>query len=314
MLEPPDISVIVVNWNTRLLLAQCLASIEDDALARPGLRVEMLVVDNASTDGSPAMVRQEFPHAWLWINEENRGFAAANNLALAQAGGRLVFLLNSDAYLVPGALGAVADFMATHPEATVVGTRVLNPDGTVQASCFCFPNLWDVCCEMFFLSAIFPENPFFNRRGLGGFDRLSVREVDWVSGAAMGIRREWIQKVGALDEGYFMNAEELDWCRRTRQAGGRVFFFPGAEVVHHGGASSASARAMILPRAFASRFRYYQRFHGLAYAWTVRGITALGMGLRLVAQSLLVVTRRGKSDQARENWHAYWNVLLATLR
>ena len=305
----PEVSVVVVNWNTRDLLRECLASV---VAQMREVGVELLVVDNASTDGSAEMVRQEFPQARLWVNQANRGFAAANNQALAQAQGRVVFLLNSDAYLKPGALRPLVDHMEAHPEAAVVGIRVLNPDGTTQVSCFRFPTLWDVFCEMFFLTTLFPNSPLFNRRGMGGFDRRTFREVDWVLGAAMAVRREWVERVGGLDEGYFMYAEELDWCRRIREAGGQVVFFPGAEAVHHGGVSRKRARETILPRAFASRFRYYERHHGRGYALAVRGITVLGMGLRLIAQGFVALGRR--DDRERETWRAYWGVFREAVR
>ncbi|MBC7224061.1 MAG: glycosyltransferase family 2 protein, partial [Anaerolineae bacterium] len=298
-----DFSVIVVNWNTRDLLRECLASV----VAQVGeVALELLVVDNASTDGSAQMVPQEFPQARLWENAENRGFAAANNQAIAQARGRYLFLLNSDAALRPGALRALAGFLDAHPEAAVAGPLVLNPDGTVQASCFRFPTAWDVFCEMSFLTALFPRSPFFNRRGMGGFDRRTVREVDWVLGAAMAVRREWAERVGGLDEGYFMYVEEMDWCRRIREAGGRVFFFPRAEVVHHGGVSRARAKAAILPRAFASRFRYYERFHGRGYARLVRALTLAGLLPRMAVAGLLGYL--GRDPDWREAFRAYAGV------
>jgi len=303
-MSQPDVSVIVVNWNTRDLLRECLASV----VAQMGeVALELLVVDNASTDGSAEMVRQEFPQARLWVNAENRGFAAANNQAIAQAQGRYLFLLNSDAYLWPGALQALRDFLDAHPEAAVVGPKVLNPDGTTQPSCFRFPTAWDVFCEMAFLSALFPGSPLFNRRGMGGFDRRTVREVDWVLGAAMAVRREWAERVGGLDEGYFVYAEELDWCRRIRGAGGRIFFFPGAEVVHYGGVSKARARAAILPRAFAGRFRYYERHHGRGYARLVRALTVGGILPRMAVAALLGYA--GGRPSWREACRAYWGVL-----
>ncbi|MGC8839620.1 MAG: glycosyltransferase family 2 protein [Anaerolineae bacterium] len=301
------VCAVIVTHNRKELLRECLQAVLSQT--RPPDHV--LVVDNASTDGSAAMVRREFPQARLWENEENRGFAAANNQAIAQAQGRCLFLLNSDAFLRPGALRALLEFMDAHPEAAVVGPRVLNPDGTVQPSCFRFPTAWDVFCEMAFLSALFPGSPLFNRRGMGGVDRRTVWEVDWVLGAAMAVRREWAERVGGLDEGYFIYAEELDWCRRIREAGGRVFFFPGAEVVHYGGVSKARAREAILPRAFASRFRYYERFHGRGYARIVRALTALGMVLRLVA---LGPAALGRDFGARDAWRAYRGVLRESLR
>jgi len=293
----PEVSVVVVNWNTRELLRECLTSV---VAQMAEVDLELLVVDNASADGSAELVEQGFPQARLWVNPENRGFAAANNQALAQARGRIAFLLNSDAYLKPGALRTLVDYMDAHPEAAVVGMRVLNPDGTTQPSCFRFPTLWDVFCEMSFLTTLFPQSLLFNRRGMGGFDRRTLREVDWVLGAAMAVRREWVERVGGLDEGYFMYVEEMDWCRRIREVGGKVVFFPGAEAVHHGGVSKARARAMILPRAFASRFRYYELFHGKGYARAIRGLTLAGMLPRMAASGL-----RGWLSRAPEQLEAF---------
>ncbi|NLE76178.1 MAG: glycosyltransferase family 2 protein [Chloroflexi bacterium] len=300
MPRQPDISVLVVNWNTADLLPQCLSSVVHQAHE---VDLELVVVDNASTDGSADLVQRQFPQAHLVANRHNRGFAAANNQAMAQAHGRIFFLLNSDAYLRPGALRALRDFMDEHPEAAVVGAKVLNPDGSLQPSCFRFPTAWDVFCEMFFLTALFPQSPVFNRRGLGGFDRRTTRPVDWVLGAAMAVRAEWAAGSGGLDEGYFIYVEEMDWCRRIGQAGGPVVFFPGAEVVHHGGVSRGRARAVILPRAFASRFRYYQRFHGPGYARLVRGLTLAGMIPRWAVSALAAAW--GGAPPQREAQQAY---------
>ena len=170
-----DISVIVVSWNTRELLRECLQSIVDE----PGVRVvagapdavaatdvltaEIIVVDNASADGSAAMVQAEFPQVRLMANQHNAGFAAANNQAIAQARGQVLFLLNPDAYLLPGALTGLTRFLAAHPEAAVAGPNVLKPDGDWQAASFRFATLWDLLCEALFLSVLWPRSPLFAR-------------------------------------------------------------------------------------------------------------------------------------------------------
>ena len=233
----PIFSVIVVNWNTRDYLQECLQSILDE----PGIRIlsdeppniparrtetnlpvyqstllpiEIIVVDNASTDESVAMMHSRFPQVRLIVNEQNLGFAAANNQAIDQARGRVLFLLNPDAYLRRGALTGLARFLQEHPEAAAAGPNVLNPDGTCQAAVFRFPTLWDLFCEAVFLSVLWPHSRLFARKELGGFDRDAVRQVDWIQGCALAIRREVWEAVGPFDEGYWMYVEELDWCRR----------------------------------------------------------------------------------------------------
>lgn len=319
-----DFSVIVVSWNTRELLRQCLQSIVNE----PGVQIvaaeaaqwspdpscqvtaEIVVVDNASDDGSAQMVQSGFPQARLIANRRNAGFAAANNQAIAQARGRVLFLLNPDAYLVPGALLGLAHFLRQLPEAAVAGPNVLNPDGSWQAAAFRFATLWDLLCEALFLSVLWPRSPLFARKELGGFQRDAVREVDWVQGCALAVRREVWDAVGPFDEGYWMYVEELDWCRRAKGMGYRIFFTPDAQVVHYGKRSVARARASVLPLGFRSHFRYYRKFDGRAKELAVRLIALLQMGLRAAISAVMVLATNG-ATRARwqENWRAYTGVL-----
>ena len=339
----PAISVVVVNWNTCDYLQECLHSIlrepgitvfddPDSAvkvqvnqsglsalstgpLVYPALPIEIIVVDNASTDASVATVRERFPQVRLIVNDSNRGFAAANNQAIAQASGRILFLLNPDAYLLPGALTALARFMEQHSEAAAVGPNVLNPDGSWQASVFRFPTLWDLMCEAVFLSVLWPRSRFFARRELGGFNRDAVRPVDWIQGCALAVRREVWEAVGPFDEGYWMYVEELDWCRRAHDQGYRLFFTPDAQVVHYGKRAVARARVNVLPLGFRSHFRYFRKFDGRGAELAVRGITLLQMGLRAVVSAALVLVARGDDrTRWRENWRAYTAVMREALR
>jgi len=318
---PVDFSVVVVSWNTRELLRQCLQSIVDEpdveivaAGAQPSdaarLAAEIIVVDNASDDGSAQMVQAEFPQVRLLANRHNAGFAAANNQAVAQARGRVLFLLNPDAYLLPGALAGLARFLHEHPEAAVVGPNVLNPDGSWQAAAFRFATLWDLWCEAVFLSVLWPRSPLFARKELGGFNRDAVREVDWIQGCALLVRREVWDAVGPLDEGYWMYVEELDWCRRAKIMGYRIFFTPDAQVVHYGKRSVARARARVLPLGFRSHFRYYRKFDGRAKELAVRLIALLQMGLRAAISAGMIVATRGEvRARWQENWRAYTGVM-----
>ncbi len=316
-----DISVVVVSWNTRELLRQCLQSIVDEpgvevvpASAQPSgaerLTAEIIVVDNASDDGSALMVQADFPQVRLLANQHNAGFAAANNQAIAQARGRVIFLLNPDAYLLPGALAGLDHFLRQQPEASVAGPNVLNPDGSWQAASFRFATLWDLFCEAVFLSVLWPRSPLFARKELGGFQRDVVREVDWVQGCALAVRREVWDAVGPFDEGYWMYVEELDWCRRAKGLGHRIFFTPDAQVVHYGKRSVARARASVLPLGFRSHFRYYRKFDGRAKELAVRLIALLQMGLRTaISAGMIAVTRGPARARWQENWRAYTGVM-----
>ena len=342
----PFFSVIVVNWNTRDYLQECLQSILDEPGIRilgneplneatlstdtkapatlstsllvypsPPLPIEIIVVDNASTDESIAMVRGRFPEVRLIVNEQNLGFAAANNQAIAQARGRVLFLLNPDAYLRPGALAGLARFLQEHPEAAAAGPNVLNPDGTWQAAVFRFPTLWDLFCEAVFLSVLWPHSRLFARKELGGFDRDAVRQVDWIQGCALAIRREVWEAVGPFDEGYWMYVEELDWCRRAHVLGYRLFFTPDAEVVHYGKRSVGRARRSVLPLGFRSHFRYFRKFDGRGTELAVRAITLLQMGLRALASAgMLAVSTGAERARWHENWRAYTAVMREALR
>jgi GT2 family glycosyltransferase len=225
-----DLSVVIVTWNTRDLLRDCVASV----LAGLGpLKAEILVVDNASADGSAAMLRAEFPGVTLIESPRNLGFAGGNNLALARARGRHVLLLNTDTLVRGVVLPEAVAWLDGHPEAGVLGPRVLNTDGSVQVSCTGFPTLGRLTLQTLGLTRIARLDGY----RLTGWDRSSERRVDVVSGAAMFVRRAAMAEVGLLDEGFFFYGEETDWCRRFARAGWQVVFAPIPAVTHFGGGS-----------------------------------------------------------------------------
>jgi len=231
-----DVSIIIVSWNTKDKLNDCLISIYRQA---PKLTYEVIVVDNASGDGSAEMVKREFPEAILLQNDENRGFAAANNIGMAVAQGRYVLLLNSDTIVLDNAIGQAISFADLHPESAVVGCKVLNPDGTLQRTCFMFPSLLNMLLSSTYLYKLFPRSKFFGREQMTWWDRDDVREVDVVTGCFMLVRREAIEQIGLLDERFFLYGEETDWCYRFKQAGWKVVFAPVGQIIHLGGVSSS---------------------------------------------------------------------------
>lgn len=235
-----DVSVLIVNWNTREILRNCLKSIYEQTR---DLIFEVIVIDNASEDGSPQMVKEEFKEAILIENSTNRGFAAANNQGMAIAKGRYVLLLNSDTVVLDNAIAKTVVFADAHPEGAVIGCRLLNPDKTLQQGCFMFPSLLNLLLSATYLYKLFPQSRFFGRENMTWWTRDDEREVDVVTGCFMLVRRESIEQVGVMDEQFFMYGEETDWCYRFKKAGWKCLFSPNGSIIHIGHASS-KARGM----------------------------------------------------------------------
>jgi GT2 family glycosyltransferase/lipopolysaccharide/colanic/teichoic acid biosynthesis glycosyltransferase len=231
-----DLSVIIVNYNVRQFLENALASI---ARAMEGLEGEIFVVDNASDDGSVEMVRSSFPEVCLIENRDNVGFARANNMALAQARGRFLLLINPDTVVQEDTFRVMLKFFEEHPDAGLAGCKILNPDGSIQLPCRrSFPTPWVAFTKVFGLAALFPRSRIFGRYNLTYLSPDETYPVDAVSGSFMMLRREAFDKVGGLDEDFFMYGEDLDWCYRVQQAGFRVYYVHGTKIIHFKGEST----------------------------------------------------------------------------
>ncbi len=256
----PDLSIVIVSWNTRELLQSCLSSVFENA---GDLKLEVIVVDNASTDGSVAMIRESFPQVRLIENKTNVGFAAANNLVFSQCSADLVLLLNSDTIVVGDALRTLVAFVRAHPEAGAVGPRLLHPRLKLRVlGCGYQPTLWREFTHQFGLSRLFPHSRLF--RGVHLFTGVhdnEALEVEWISGAALLVRAEVIKKVGGLSERWFMYAEDMEWCQRILQAGWKLFSVPQGIVEHHLSASTTQREdaALISVTAGRSYFIHSQK-------------------------------------------------------
>jgi N-acetylglucosaminyl-diphospho-decaprenol L-rhamnosyltransferase len=263
----PDVTVVVVTWNALPWVEQCLESVAGE---------DVIVVDNGSTDGTVAFVRERFPAVRV-IEQDNRGMGGGNNSGMREATGRYCFLLNSDAWLVGDGLARLVAFADAHPEAAVVGPRLLNTDGTLQRSVRAEPTLWRVATEYLFIRKLAPGTNLLNPLYVGGFDHRSVRESDWLSGAAMLVRREAADTVGLFDEDFFMFGEEVDWLTRFRRAGWKVLFFPGAEVVHVGGASHGGS---MFAENLRGHLRWFDKHRGPKAAERARRLLLTSLRLR----------------------------------
>lgn len=237
MTRKPDLSIVIVSWNTRGLLSDCLRSVERSI---DGIEVEIIVVDNASDDDSVAMVRAEHPAVIVLENPTNQGFAAANNRGFRHANGRHVLLLNSDTLVSGDVLARAVRYLDVHPAVGALGVLVKNADGSTQDSLYRFPGLLELALETSGLSR-FSRSKFFGRYRYAGLSRDRELDVDTVSGCCLFVPREVIERVGGLDESFYFYGEETDWCRRIRRAGFRVRFAPLGSIVHFG---SGSARRL----------------------------------------------------------------------
>lgn len=338
-----DLSIIIVSWNVRDLLRNCLLSIRNSpgfqiaraanpaaapqaavypqskttpspaVLNKPPWNMEVIVVDNASTDGSPALVRQEFPWVQLLSNQSNLGFPAANNQGINCSSGRYLLLLNPDTEVVGDALSAMLSYMESHPDVGVLGPQLRYSDGSLQSSRRRFPTLATAFVESTILQGFFAHSRLLQRYYMLDTPDDAVQDVDWVVGAAMLVRRQVVDQVGGLDEGFFMYSEELDWCRRIKGAGWRVVYFPKACIVHHEGKSSEQALAIRHISFHSSKVRYFRKHHGVWQARILRLFLLVTYVWQLVeegAKWLLGHKRPLRAQRVR----TYWQVLRSGLK
>lgn len=319
MTPPPDLAIIIVSYNVCELLAGCLESVFAGLTKSPGLQASVIVVDNASADGSAAMVAGRFPQARLLASQENLGFAGGNNLALQALGfrpagaeampraeiapGRLasadrparprhVLLLNPDTVVEGHALLELVSFLDGKLQAGACGAQLAHPDGRFQHAAFRFPGLWQIAFD-FFPPPGRLNQPVLDSRWNGRYSRRLYAgshpfPVDFVLGAALMVRAEAIEQVGLLDEGYFMYCEEMDWQQRLHRAGWAVYCLPAARVLHYGGASTSQFRGPMVVALWRSRLRYFQRYHGRSFNWLAR---------KLIGQGAAVEARRARRLQ-----------------
>jgi GT2 family glycosyltransferase len=270
MAPEPDVSVVVVTLNALPWVERCLESVRGH---------EAVVVDHGSTDGTLELVRRRFPDVRV-VEQDNRGMGGGNNAGMRLASGRYWFLLNSDAWIVDDGLERLVAFADAHPEAAVVGPRLSNTDGTLQRSARAEPNVWRLTTEYAGVRKLAPGSSLLNPLYLGGFDHTTVREVDWLSGAALLVRRAAADEVGLFDESFFMFSEEVDWLTRFRRAGWAVLFYPAAEVVHVGGATHGG---LMYAENLRGQLRFLDKHHGRGEAERARRVLLWSLRLRGLA-------------------------------
>jgi len=270
-----ELSIIIVNWNTRGLLEQCLASIEHTA---DELEYELIVVDNDSTDGSPQMVMDRFPRVKLIQNHVNSGFASANNLGIRQSLGRFILLLNSDTVVMRSALQNLLDFMHMHPDVGAVSACLLNGDESRQYSCSPIPTLRREVLRMLHFPGIRPDGYY----PMEDWNADEPHEVEVILGACMLLRKDVLEQVGLMDEDYFMYSEEVDLCYRMRKGGWRIYWVPQSRVVHFGGQSTRQASAEMFLRLYESKLVFFRKNYGRFIAFAYKLLLMVSSLVRLL--------------------------------
>lgn len=293
------LSIVVVSHNTRELLGKCL-----DSVYKSGFKgnLEVFVVDNNSSDGSAQLVREKFPWATLMVNKRNVGFAAANNQALKQASGEFILLLNPDTISCRGAFGTMVEFLQGNPNAGAVGAQLIGPEGGLQRSWGSFPNLASYVFDYLLFGNVWSRLLPIPSRG-------EPFEVDWVLGAVLMVRQEVIEKVGMLDERFFMYAEDKDWCYWIKEAGWKVYYLPTAQVIHHGEASTSQVSPRMHLEFYKSQLKFLSKHYGKTCRCLLRSVMAVGVLERFLLWVFIGVLTLGQYQVAKERTRAYLKIL-----
>ena len=299
-----SLSILIVNWNTKDLLKNCLSSIYDDP---DSARWDVVVVDNYSDDGSLAMLEREFPQVVAVASGENTGFVRGNYLALERARGSHLLLLNTDTEVERGALGLLLEFMSAHPEAGAVGPKLLNRDGSLQLSCGIAPSLATEITNKMLLHNLLP---FFK---LGRWDHSEIREVGWVTGACLLMRREVVAELGFLDSELHMFYEDLEWCLRIGRSGWKIYYHPSSRVLHLGGQSTRQNIAEMLVISQRSLYYLFEKHHGRTQLHILRLFTLIEMALRTLTWCLFYAFSPTRRPEGRQRLRAYREISIKTL-
>lgn len=301
-----DLTVIIVNWNTRQLVVESLQSLYG---AIGDFSMEVFVVDNGSSDGSVEAIRAAFPRVMLIEKTKNIGFAKANNEALCRARGKYFLLLNTDVILQGDAVSALLEFMEKTPQAGIVGAQLLNPDGTKQNSFDNFPTLLSEGLNKSLLRRFFP-NRFPSKR----LSLSSPTAVESVIGACMMVRKDAVDEVGYMDEDYFVFMEETDWCYRMRERGWRVYLVPKAQAVHLQGGTADRVKVQAKVEYYRSRYCFFKKHRGILQAWVLRGMLLVKLTMSLPMHSLLCVFTFFRDRKARQKLASTWKLFAWHLR
>ncbi len=294
-----DVSIIIINYNTKKLTIECIHSVYRHV---KDIKFEIIVVDNASSDGSVSALQHEFTEIILVKNKKNIGFAPANNQAIKIAKGRTILLLNSDTVLLNNAIKKLVTFLDNNPRAGIAGPQVLNRDKTIQSSFNRFPSLADEFLRAFRMEA------WYVRRRIQNDNRIKTGhafQVDWVSGCCFLIRKTAIKHIGLLDENYFLFNEEVDWCMRAKKADWDIFYIPEAMIIHFGGQSAGKNPYSYLIHRYKTRFYFFKKHFNPFVLILFRAIVSFGLFIRLSLVLFSSYNSREKKQRAKAYWECF---------
>lgn len=275
-----ETSVIIVSWNAKAYLLKCIESI----YAQQTSGLEIIVVDNASSDGSPEAVRLQCPSVTLICNSENYGFSKANNIGITASTGKHLFLINSDVVVSPGCFSKLRRYIDAHPEIGLLGPKIVGANGRVQRSCMRYPSLSNTLWRALAVDSFLPHSSLFRSQLMTSWAHDETRSVDVINGCFWVVRRSAMDQVGLLDEGFFIYGEDIDWCRRFTSQGWQVVFYPEAEALHYGGASSANAPVRFYLEMQRANHQYWLKHHSRAASTVFLLVNVLHHGVRAVGE------------------------------
>lgn len=304
-----DLSIVIVNWNVCDLLRDCLNSVQNTV---HNITYEIIVVDSASSDASVDMVKSEFPNVKLLAQNENVGFTRGNNLGLAIATGRHLFLLNPDTVVLDHAVEQMVDYLDQNPAVGIVGAHTLNTDGTHQSTRRRFPTFTSALFESTWLQPYAPQS-LLNRFYAVDIADDAIAPVDWVQGSALMARREVYEQIGGLDTNFVMFSEEVDWCKRAKDHGWEVIYYGQAQIIHHGGQSTAQIAAQKHIYFQESKLRYFYKHHGAFQAQLLRLFLMLNYLWEIIIHGIKAFVGH-KRDLRKQYIHTYWQVLRSGLK
>jgi GT2 family glycosyltransferase len=296
----PRVSVIIVVWNARQYVLECLDSLRKHCAS---VCSEVIVVDNASTDGTADLVAEMFPEFKLIRNPKNFGFARANNIALEQSSGDYVCLVNSDVKFIDDCISPMLRYLDEHPEVGMMGPKMLAATGELRRSTMRFPTVWNNLCRAISLDSMFKGSRWFGGLLMTDFDHRTTAPVEVLNGWFLVVRRRALERVGLLDPQFFMYVEDVDWCYRFRKAGEQVVFFAGAEAIHYGGASSSNAPLRFYFEMYRATWQFWRKHRGLAGRIGFLIAFAIHHCVRMLGSACLYLLSPSQRPQTAARFH-----------
>ena len=259
----PDVSIVTVSWNVKKLILECIQSVYEKT---ESYSFEMIIIDNDSKDGTPEIIEKKFHEIKLIKNNYNAGITVANNQGIKASKGRYICFLNPDTHLINNAIDLLVKYLEENTSVSAVGSQSINPGGVLEENCRKGSmSIWTEFLDMTTLTARFPKNRIISRHRLGYWDHMSIRSVDHIAAECFIVRKNLLNQIGVMDEQFFMYGDDTDFCRRIKNSGGEIIYFPHAKIFHHKGSSSRQNNEIQII-AKGSYYKYFSKHHGIFYA------------------------------------------------